>query len=296
MKTSLLASLPVIAVFLLPTPALAVFSVGQGGTGQTSFPVGACILGNGTNPLTSTYSPSFASINATSTTATSTFSGNANVLGSFSLGNLNASYGAVWNGSLLNVGKENRSLSVGFLEGENAAGISTENPPPDVNATSIRIFGGEATGNGSGASLLFSAGNSLDGVGSGGIVEIDSGGPDGDIILYSYRDTTLMLPDGKLRLNYGNQTQGQIVVNGQDTGGTFAFPNNSGTFGLLEADQTWSGVNVFSQGPTATTTFTIGQIGSTTSKACFNTKNTAGDDISFYFVGTSMVVESNVCQ
>lgn len=49
-------------------------------------------------------------------------------------------------------------------------------------------------------------------------------------------------------------------------------------------------------GASATTTATFGEVGATTSKACFNTKNTAGSDISFYFVGTSMVVENNLCK
>jgi hypothetical protein len=37
-------------------------------------------------------------------------------------------------------------------------------------------------------------------------------------------------------------------------------------------------------------------MGSSTSHVCFNTKNTDGADISFFFVGTSMVVENNACQ
>jgi hypothetical protein len=49
-------------------------------------------------------------------------------------------------------------------------------------------------------------------------------------------------------------------------------------------------------GASATTTVSFGEVGNSTSKACFNTKNTAGTDISFYFVGTSMIVESNLCR
>lgn len=48
-------------------------------------------------------------------------------------------------------------------------------------------------------------------------------------------------------------------------------------------------------GASATTTVNFGEVGSATSHACFNTKNTAGSDISFYFVGTSMVVENKLC-
>ncbi len=76
----------------------------------------------------------------------------------------------------------------------------------------------------------------------------------------------------------------------------FTFPDSSGTFGLLEADQTWSGSNTFSKGASATTTVDFGEVGDSSSRACFNTKNTDGNDISFYFVGASMVVESDSCK
>jgi hypothetical protein len=76
----------------------------------------------------------------------------------------------------------------------------------------------------------------------------------------------------------------------------FAFPDADGTFGLLQANQKWTGNNTFSKGPSATTTVNFGEMGDATSHTCFNTKNTDGADISFYFVGTSMVVESNTCQ
>ncbi len=49
------------------------------------------------------------------------------------------------------------------------------------------------------------------------------------------------------------------------------------------------------RGIIGTTTINFGEIGSSTAKTCFNTKNTEGGDISFYFVGTTMVVENNVC-
>lgn len=49
-------------------------------------------------------------------------------------------------------------------------------------------------------------------------------------------------------------------------------------------------------GASATTTVNFGTVSDVTSFACFNTKNTAGADISFYFVGTTMVVENNSCR
>ena len=52
---------------------------------------------------------------------------------------------------------------------------------------------------------------------------------------------------------------------------------------------------VVSDSNNATTTVEYGEFGNTGSFVCHNTKNTAGSDISFYFVGTTMVVESNRC-
>lgn len=52
-----------------------------------------------------------------------------------------------------------------------------------------------------------------------------------------------------------------------------------------------------SQGASATTTVNFGEVGSATSKACFNTKNVSGADISFYFsAANALVIENNLCR
>lgn len=51
-----------------------------------------------------------------------------------------------------------------------------------------------------------------------------------------------------------------------------------------------------SAGTSATTTVNVGALGTATSKACFNVQNSAGTNISFYFVGTTQVVENNACR
>src|SRR3989344_5163881 len=81
MKEISFAFVTVLTLFIAPTPALAIFNVSQGGTGVISFPTDAIILGNGTNPLNATYSPTVDHISATSSSATSTFSGNLSVNG-----------------------------------------------------------------------------------------------------------------------------------------------------------------------------------------------------------------------
>lgn len=49
-------------------------------------------------------------------------------------------------------------------------------------------------------------------------------------------------------------------------------------------------------GTNATTTIEWGDQYSATSKTCYNTKNTAGTAISFYFVGTTLTTENNRCR
>jgi hypothetical protein len=46
----------------------------------------------------------------------------------------------------------------------------------------------------------------------------------------------------------------------------------------------------------ATTTVDFGDWATSTSRSCFNAKNIAGTSVSFYFSGTTMVVENNRCR
>src|SRR5215475_4115975 len=86
MKKTLATLFSALSLLIAPAPAFALFNVGQGGTGQSTFPFGAFLYGNGTNPIGATYSPSFSFITATSSSDTSTFNGNAHVGGVLTLG------------------------------------------------------------------------------------------------------------------------------------------------------------------------------------------------------------------
>ncbi len=46
----------------------------------------------------------------------------------------------------------------------------------------------------------------------------------------------------------------------------------------------------------STTTVTLGEVGTTTSKTCFNVKNAAGEDTSFYVSGGALIFESKLCK
>ncbi len=49
-------------------------------------------------------------------------------------------------------------------------------------------------------------------------------------------------------------------------------------------------------GTVSTTTSDYGDFSTTTSRGCYNTKNAEGAAISFYFMGTSMIIENNRCK
>jgi hypothetical protein len=98
----------------------------------------------------------------------------------------------------------------------------------------------------------------------------------------------------------------RFQVTGADsgTGQMFGLVNSASTTVMQVLDNGNIGIGTttpyskfhVTSGANATTTVNFGEVGVTSSKACFTTKNTAGADISFYFVGTSMVIENHLCR
>jgi hypothetical protein len=153
--------------------------------------------------------------------------------------------------------------------------MAAYNNGPDTGGGSMSIIGGNGDGTGTGGGLYLSAGNGGD-YGDGADVELGAGGGG----YYS-----------------GNGGSARISAAGPHVGTN----GNGGSVFLQAAPGDGSGSNgqvyigVGGDDVSATTTVNIGRASDINSHACFNTKNTDGDDISFYFVGTSMVVENNPC-
>jgi hypothetical protein len=187
------------------------------------------------------------------------------------------------------------SGSVSVESGDISVPDETDYPGGIFASSAQYNSGGIQTDNGAAeaAGILMSGGKWENGIGwTGGSMRIFVGGA--QLIGGGSSDPVI---GGRLSIA-DNHTQSEAFLDISPLEGsiqTFSFPNFSGTFGLLEVDQTWTGNNTFSKG-TGTTTVTFGTPGDATSHVCFNTKNTDGADISFYFVGTSMVVENNACQ
>lgn len=202
----------------------------------------------------------------------------------------------------------------------------------NVTGGSLAVFSADATGDGDGGALSLSSGAS-DTNGDGGTVNILSGsggsesGNGGYIQMLAGDSTDENASGGSIWLLAGNNHSGGSAGefrmragdaaegNGSGVRGYAGTPSGGGKIGIYGGDAatgnlpggnvtltpgvgSGSGENghieMISAG--ATTTVDIGDILYSGSHACFNTKNTAGDTISFYFVGTSMVVENNACK
>jgi|SRR6266545_3512806 hypothetical protein len=274
MKKTLATLFSVLSLMIAPAPAFALFTVPQGGTGWASFSSGALIYGNGAANLATTTAGTLGYVlqyNGTFPTWVSTSSLGLITHPAGNDGEIQFNDGGNFGGDAA-------------LKWDKAAGLLTlstaANDGIRINPSNDEIY----FGNGVDFSTTYIATNNsgltsrrlyISGAASTTNVEIGASDGASSALL----DTHLLHSAGTPR---------------------FAFPdipvtNGRGTFGILEIDQTWTGNNTFSKG-TGTTTVTFGTLGDTSSKVCFNTKNTNGQDVSFFIVGTSIVVQSNVCQ
>lgn len=261
MKTSLLFA--ALGLLVFPFTSHAVFNVGQGGTGATSFGSEQLLFGNGVNPL--------GSDSALFYSTSSAMLGVPKIIG----GTDNSFRGII---NFDNITGSDKTYKLPDESGEFVMDVDgTDGGDITLGGLNLNLTGALNMGMGGVASLQF-----LNGPPSQTAIPF--------VEVFSMATDTIGF--------FGEQAEASAILHmGSLTSDrTIVVPDSSGTLGLLETNQTWSGVNIFSGGPSATTTINFGTVGDNTSRACFNTKNTDGDDISFYFVGTSMVIENNNCR
>ncbi|GEM_PF-5783656 len=258
-------------------------------------------------------------VNATNTNDTSTFNGNVSMFQSLILGVAGIFDGVIRASSATTPNTDGSLLS-----------IRSGSPLGDGMARGINLIGANGDQNGKGGDILLTGGNGGVVSGAGGDIVLNAGqglggvvpSYAGSITLTAGRATVLGQKNGDIEMSDGANNYfflgatGPTIglssdlpgfsSNGGSHGGffdntdftadhIFIFPDYSGTLGLLEANQTWNGINTFSRGTGTTTIVNFGKMGDITSHVCYNTKNTAGEDISFYFVGVKMKVDNHTC-
>jgi hypothetical protein len=243
---------------------------------------------------------------ATDVAATSTFAGNLEIGAILKVGaKVFANLIQNISGDLAIQGLNGSGVSVAAGSNETADGASLFLLPGGTSSHIVLKAGAAPSIDPTPQSVYISAGNRDSDGEDGGDVVLTAGngfgGNGGDVIL-TIGDLAGPLSEaariGRVVIDGGGASGDAAFDTSkiyQDSEKVYSFPDFSGTFGLLEAVQKWTGINTFSRGASATTTVNFGEMGDVSSKTCFNTKNTEGVDISFYFVGTQMVVENNPC-
>jgi hypothetical protein len=299
--------------------------VDQGGTGKTSFTSGELLYGNGTSALNSTTGGTLGYVlqfNGSFPTWVSTSSlglvaGNDGEIQFNNNGVFGADSNLKW--SPLNFG--GASLITRHIRGRAYFQQTSSSTPAEValdpgvdsqDGGGTFSYGGNLTlsgGAGHGAAINRSGGaylysGDVDN-GASPVISLDplecptSGACSGgaiEIILAGSQNAHDVVGKLSIARNYV-AGEADLDISPLTDVRNFSFPDASGTFGLLEANQKWTGANTFSQGAVGTTTVNFGAMGSTTSHVCFNTKTSGGQDMSFYFNDSyQMVVEPNPCQ
>jgi hypothetical protein len=264
MKRKFATVLSLFSLLIVPAPAFAAFSVTQGGTGQTFFTAGSLLYGNGTNPIATTTPGTLGYVlqfNGTTPTWVSTSSLGVVTPPGGSDMQIQFNDNGVFGGNSGFTYNGELNIDGNINVGQAGDTIYFLNP-----------FGGPAPYMGVDWPL--------------NILER------GTVTLNSLASSSVLLLSAT-----GGNGQARLKLNQLTQERSYSFPDADGTFGLLEANQTWTGDNTFSKGASATTTVTFGTLGDTSSKVCFNTKNSAGQDASFYINNDfQLVIASGTCQ
>jgi|SRR3989344_3130727 len=228
--------------------------------------------------------------------------------------NLEVSTGnGVGDGSGGSIGFETGSATNG--NGGNFEVVTGQGDGPDNSGGTISLYAGNTLDGQFGGQLQMHGAN-YGGIGGGDIelnaghgavggsigIVAGSGGTAGGIILTAGSGATTA--ESGIKLNPGSgplkiikSDYGAILGISSITGSdkTFTFPNFSGTFGLLEANQTWTGLNKFEAGSNSTI-----YVGSSIKSGCIAMGDSDGSGITYVTANDGVLAASStkpsICQ
>lgn len=164
------------------------------------------------------------------------------------------------------------------------------------NGGLVAISAGNAVGSGNGGVASLASGKGGITSGDGGRLELFGGsaqggnGNGGDVLLLAGLANgtgdkgKIIIQDGSIAnaavLDTANLTTNPFT--------TFAFPDFSGTFGLLEANQTWNGLNLFEAGSNSTI-----YVGSLTKSGCIALGDSDDDGITYITANDGVISASS---
>jgi len=304
--------------------------VSRGGTGTNSFSAGSLLFSNGTSISQDNPNLFWDDTNNRLGIGTTQPTSALDVIGSVSIsenlevtGDIISTNLVPYTGAVGDVNLGTHDLTVGLqisssdpsnfiITALSATSGDTGGAPIEVNAgygfqagaggdLNLNAGTGGNTGNGGGTGLYGGSGGATSG--DGGLLQLSPGsaqgvGNGGDLKFFKGFGAGGGT-DGNFKFYSGNNDTTPAVV--LDTSilttsdKVFIFPDASGTLGLLEANQTWSGLNKFEVGTNSTI-----YIGSSVKSGCIAIGDSDGSGVTYIIANdgvlTASVVKPSICQ
>ena len=295
--------------------------ISRGGTGNDTFTEGSLIF-MGQNKFRQDNNHLFwdktnnrLGIGTSSPASTLDVSGNASISGDLDVsGNITSTNLVPYTGATQDVDLGPHNLILGN-EGESYFISAADAITNNTDGGELIIYSGLGLGSGSGGTIHINSNDAQD-TGNGGNIFMDTGsggttsGNGGNFLFIAGKarggdgnggDFIFELGERNGSGNFGrfiveNLNGGRAYLDFSELSGerTFTFPSTTGTFGLLESDQTWTGINRF-EGSNSTV-----YVGSTTTPGCIVMGDTGGGAVTYVTANAGVLTASttkpNNCQ
>lgn len=260
-------------------------SLSRGGTGAGSFANGSIpfiwngIFAENNSNLYWDNTNKRLGIGTSSPTSTLDVNGNTTVTGNLNVSGTITTINLIpYSGATGNVDLGDHRLILGVPNGNGIVQGADSSDNPYQAGGALNLVGGVGKGGGQGGAVTVGGGGGF----FGGSVYIKGGqgliNDGGDVLFYTGASTGTG-SSGKFKfLDYGQTSTFGILdfTSLSSADKTFIFPNASGTFGLLQSDQIWSGLNSFE----ASTNSTI-YIGSPVKSGCIVMGDSDGNGLTY---------------